>query len=316
MTIPNFFILGAPKCGTTALAQWLGEHPNIYMSPVKEPHFYSTDLKNKTAIRTAHQYKHLFDGAGSTHKAIGEASVWYLYSKNAVLNILDDLPDAKFIVCLRNPVEMAYSLHGQHLKSSNEHIADFRQAWEAQTQRKRGGNVRKLCTEPSLLLYGPACSLGEQVERLQRCVRKEKVLYVLLDDLKNDPGACYRNVLDFIGVQDDQRTEFPVINAASRSRNLKVAALVKWIVGIRNALHVPRLGVGLLALHKRWNSEPSGRPPMDDQMRAELHQYFAKDIERLQILVNRDLGAWLDSPDAANHDDDILRNQKDAENAV
>jgi hypothetical protein len=107
---PNFFIIGAAKCGTTSLSVWLGGHPQIFMSSMKEPHFFNND--DRQAIRTLDDYEALFWSATEEHIAIGEASVWYLSSADAVPAILQYQPEAKFIVMLRNPVEMAPALHG------------------------------------------------------------------------------------------------------------------------------------------------------------------------------------------------------------
>jgi hypothetical protein len=94
---PNFFILGAPKCGTTSLARWVGEHPSVFICPEKEPHFFNTDDRHR-GVEAIVDYEALFSGAQEQHVAIGEASVWYLSSLEAVPNILRYEPAAKFIV--------------------------------------------------------------------------------------------------------------------------------------------------------------------------------------------------------------------------
>ena len=111
---PNFFILGAPKCGTTSLATWLGAHPQVYMSPDKEPHYFNADDRHP-GVSSLERYEQLFAGAGAEHAAVGEASVWYLYSKVAVANIEEYCQEPRYIVCLRNPVDMAHSLHEQQV---------------------------------------------------------------------------------------------------------------------------------------------------------------------------------------------------------
>ena len=107
---PNFFILGAPKCGTTSLAAWLGEHPNIFVSSEKEPNFFNTEDK-RGITNTLEQYEDLFREAGTEHVAVGEATVWYLSSPEAIDRILKYNSDARFIVMVRNPLEMAPALH-------------------------------------------------------------------------------------------------------------------------------------------------------------------------------------------------------------
>lgn len=288
---PNFFILGAPKCGTTALASWLGEHPNVFMSPVKEPHFYSTDLKNRQA-RTRKEYERLFRGVSASHTAVGEASVWYLYSELAVPNILAEIPDAKFIVCLRNPVEMAYSLHGQQILANNEQIKDFVEAWNAQDQRSRSENVTRLCVDPKLLLYGPACKLGAQLQRLLALCGPEQVKVVFLEDMKKDAASVYQDVLKFLDVVGDTRTTFPVVNAASERRSQALSRAVKATSLMRRRLGVPRLGTGLMSFIDRINRQKSTRESMKPKARCMLIDYFQQDMVLIEKLTGRTLDHW------------------------
>ena len=131
MKEPNFFILGAPKCGTTALAQYLSDHPKVFMTDPKEPHHFNTD-QNYGDFKDAERYRKLFQDAGPEHQCVGEASVWYLYSKDAVANIEATIGAPRYIAMLRNPVEMAASLHEQLVYSGNENITSFEKAWAAQ----------------------------------------------------------------------------------------------------------------------------------------------------------------------------------------
>ena len=146
MKKPNFFIIGAPKCGTTSLAAWLAEHPNIYMSPIKEPHFFCSDF-NVVIIPNEAEYYRLFKKAGDQHMAVGEASTSYLYSQVAVPRIERELPGAKYIVMVRNPVEMAYSLHEEFVFLGAEHIHDFEMAWRLSPKRRAGRIVSRWCSE-------------------------------------------------------------------------------------------------------------------------------------------------------------------------
>ncbi len=142
--LPNFFILGAPKCGTTSLASWLGEHENIYMSPVKEPNYFNTDVRIIGRL-TDWEYQALFRGACEKHMAVGEATTGYLRSRVAVERILDAVSDARFIVCIRKPIEMAISYHGELVKSGIETETDFETAWRLQEIRRRGVRTPPLC---------------------------------------------------------------------------------------------------------------------------------------------------------------------------
>ncbi len=122
---PNFFIVGAPKCGTTALYEYLRPHPSIFMPRHKEPHYFASDLGTYPFIKTLDDYRRLFDGAGPQHLRVGEASVYYLRSTTAIANIRAFNPDAKLIAMFRNPVEMVHSLHSQLLYVAEENESDF-----------------------------------------------------------------------------------------------------------------------------------------------------------------------------------------------
>ena len=165
MKKPNFFILGAPKCGTTSLAHWLALHPQIFVSPVKEPFYFNTDDQARVRF-SFREYEALFAGAGAEHVAVGEASTWYLHSAVAVTAILNYSDRPKFIVMVRNPVEMAYSLHEQEIFSGQENEPIFRKAWSLQGQREKGRSIPKGCIEPKRLQYGWELSLGTHLQRV------------------------------------------------------------------------------------------------------------------------------------------------------
>jgi len=297
---PNFFIIGAPKCGTTSMARWLAEHPNIYMSPVKEPNFFNTDDR-WTVTRTLRQYEALFQDAGPDHIAVGEASVWYLFSREAVPNILAYCENPKFLVMIRNPIEMAYSLHQQELYSGNEHIKDFKKVWELQSKRANGLEISHFCVEPKRLLYGPACKLGEQLERLYNLVPDEKVLVLVLDDIKKNPRHEYIRVLNFLGVPDDGRVNFPVYNPAKEHRSpfigKAIAFVGRTVGGWKKSLGIQR-GFGVLNALNKANTRLRNRPPLDESTWQKLAEYFAEDIRKLSRLLERDLSHWLDFPSA------------------
>ena len=162
MKEPNFFIIGAPKCGTTSLARWLSEHPEVFMSPVKEPHFFSTDF-SLGDFSDENSYYALFADACPNHIAVGEASATYLRSEVAVMNIENKHRRARYIVMLRNPVDMAHSLHWQAVFSGDENAEDFEQAWRLNSKRENGQDIPPNCRDPKTVQYRRFCSLGEQL---------------------------------------------------------------------------------------------------------------------------------------------------------
>ncbi|MGJ0516434.1 MAG: sulfotransferase domain-containing protein [Methylomicrobium sp.] len=290
MNNPNFFIIGAPKCGTTSLAAWLSEHPQIYI-PYKEIHYFSTDLKS-TWVPDRAQYEELFSRAEPQHKALGDASVWYLYSKVAVQNIEKFCQNPRYIVCLRNPVDMAYSLHEQQLVEGNENIESFERAWELSEARLLGKEISPWCLEPKHLVYKEACSLGRQLERLFQMVPKERVHLVILDDVKENPGAEYRKVLQFLNVDDDGRVDFSAHNPAKRNRFSFVRRMTLSLGNIKRrlGLHYP---FGVLKWINQHNMQYRPRPELSPDMRRRLQDYFKADVEKLGALIDRDFSGWI-----------------------
>ena len=262
------------------------------MSPVKEPNFFNSDHLDKLRL-TRDEYERLFEGASSAHAAVGEASPWYLYSKAAVPAILDYSPDAKFIVCLRDPVAMAYSLHNQSLFAGTEQIEEFERAWRAQPDRTRGLEV-PAHSEPAHLLYGPICRLGEQMDRLQRLAGKERVHAVFLDDIRQDPSTQYRDVLRFLGAKEGFQPDFRPENQAQQRRFPLLRRAARQLGIAKRALGLRR-GFGVLERLDSWNRKPHRRKA-DPAMAAELRDYFRADVQLLARITGRDLSAWLNSP--------------------
>src|ERR1017187_7380133 len=147
---PDFVIVGAPKCGTTAAFATLQKHPQLFLPDIKEPHYFAYDFPGYRGVRTVEDYDRLF--ADAERKQLrGEASVSYLSSKEATAAILRRRPDAKFIALVRNPLDMFVSWHNQCLKALDEDEQDPERAWMLQSERAQGRRIPRLCKEPSFL---------------------------------------------------------------------------------------------------------------------------------------------------------------------
>ncbi|ADE14477.1 sulfotransferase [Nitrosococcus halophilus Nc 4] len=292
MKRPNFFILGAPKCGTTSFASWLSAHPEIFMSSPKEPRYFNRDFQSFFRPRSIKEYEQLFEAADEGHLVVGEATTGYLHSLEAVPAILQYNADAKFLVCLRNPVHMVPSLYSQNLKSGIEKELSLERAWALQKERRRGVLVPRTCPDPKQLLYGPICSLGEQMERLFKLVSRERVLVILLDDMKIDPRREYRRALDFLGVGDDGRSHFPVENARQIPRYPRLAQGVRVAATVRKRLGIGK-GTGVASIVQSWNNRRAINNLISPEMQEKLCIYFRDDVEKLSKLLGRDLTSWL-----------------------
>lgn len=289
---PNFFIVGAPKCGTTSLATWLDEHSQIFMSPRKEPYFYSSDIKNPNAVRSRAAYERLFKDAERKHLAVGEASTDYMYSRIAIPQILKEIPNAKFIVSLRNPVDMAYSLYRQRVKSGDENLKNFREAWDLLDKRKEGCALPPFTSSADLLLYDLTCMLGEQLERLYDNAPKDQILVILLEDIKSNPRKCYENILNFLEVPDDGRLCFPVLNSAVEPKFWVLSEIIGIGNRVKDRLGLPPLNKTLSQWIINAITKESERKTMDPNMREELLAHFEPEICRVESLLGRDLSGW------------------------
>jgi len=298
MTRPNFFIVGAPKCGTTALSEYLKGHPSVFICEPKEPNYFSFDFRGLQYVRDEKAYVALFGHATSSQTRIGEASVSYLYSREALPAVKQFVPDAQIIVMVRNPVNMAISLHRQLVYAGYEDVHDFEEAWRLQESRRNGLHIPPNCREEAFLQYAEVCSLGTQLQRLHAVFPSEQIKVILFDDFVRDTRGVYREVLDLLGLPDDARENFPLINEAKRPRYEMLSKVIArgkpWVVRV--------------ALQARdmtgWNPFPwLRRLESINQIRVEKYSIrwdfckemlaaFKEDIALLSSLIERDLSCW------------------------
>jgi len=291
---PNFFIIGAPKCGTTSLAKWLSDHPQVYMSPVKEPHYFNRDHHYRN-IPEEDAYVRLFDGVTDAHRAVGEASVFYLFSDVAVPEIEAAVSGARYIVMIRNPVEMAHSLHEQQLVAGNEHIEDFETAWEKSDRRLQRKDVTFWCREPKLLAYTEVCKLGKQIERLYETVPEERVHVIVFDDLEENASREYQKTLQFLNLDKYNRTDFSAHNTAKERTSQWLRRVVKGVNAVKQSLGLYRLGTGIMDQLDKLNTNYRSRPPLSPRVRQDVARYFEDDVRRLSGVLDRDLTHWVNT---------------------
>jgi hypothetical protein len=278
---PSFFIVGAPKCGTTSMYHYLEQHPQVFLPRQKELNYFADDLFPDYISQR--DYMALFAGAGDA-VAVGEASVWYLFSSNAARNIHAFDPAARIIVMLRDPVEMLYSKHSQHYFQGMEQEADF---------------ARALFRNPAptpLLDYRAIGRFTHQVARYLELFGPEQVHVILYQDLKADPAAVYRDTLAFLGVDAGFVPDFAVHNANKLPRN----AMLRRLSQLPPALLQPLRRLLPFRLRRRlietvigWNARYAPRPRLDAGLASRLRAELAPDVRELAGLIGRDLSDWL-----------------------
>jgi hypothetical protein len=289
--LPNFFIIGAPKCGTTSLSKWLAGHPEVYFSPIKEPHFFNTD-ENWFWRGTEKKYLKLFEKVKTYHKAIGEGSVWYLNSKVAVSNIEKFTnKNAKYIVCLRNPIEMVVSLHNQLIVTGIENILDFNKAWKMSEHRNEDQGFTSFYRQTSHLHYKNSCLLGQQVQRLFENVPRDRIHFVFIEDMKSNPEKIYNQVIHFLNLTAHKKNDFVKENSSKKLRSGIFKKVLLFLGFLKIKMGIP-FNFGLLNKMEKFNEISGKYPDIDLELEKELKEYFFNDIELLENLVQRDLSEW------------------------
>jgi len=312
--LPNFFIAGAPKAGTTSLYHYLDQHPEIYMSPVKEPSFFADEIRPEnfsdemlrmvrhdidtlpaylsgpmTSKRFAgpvtdfDSYLKLFQRAGG-YKAVGEASVCYLWSESAPRNIAARCPEARIIIILRHPVERAFAQY-MHVLSLELEPMTFREYIDAS----------RACTNSRLSKLHPFLEFGrysEQVQRYLDAFPREQIRIFLYEDYLRDPAALLREVFSFLSVDASFEPD--------RSRHYLEARVPRSLAVHRFLTRSGMWRSGKNALPASWRRRlrgavfrPSNSIPLLPDDRAFLAGYYRDDVEHLAELLQRDLSAWL-----------------------
>ncbi len=307
---PNLFIIGAPKCGTTSLAYWLSEHPQIYFYVGKgkdskvEPHYWLRGFKNVVGFNSR-DYFNIFDNINySKYKYAGEASTLYLfYSGVAIKNIEEAVENPKYIVCIRNPIDMAFSQWMQHMKNGFElETTSFISAFNLSDWRKEGKYVKlnpNAGYPPEVGDYKGLCALGSQLENLFCIVNRERVLVLVLDDIKKNPREEWLRIMDFLQLSDDGRKDFPIYNEQRVLANkllyyslyIPLTAIAVKTYKIRNKFGLTGLNL-LEKFRKGVFAKPRKKRTLSLDERRILREHFIEEIEKLEYLLGRKFEDW------------------------
>ena len=278
---PDIFIIGAPKCGTTTLFDWLSQHPHICPASIKEPHFFSCDLNHGPNL-SMQEYLSLFTKTSPAQKHGLEGSVWYLFSTTAIPNILYEFPTARFIALFRDPVDMALSLHNQKLVSGHETVKSFSSAWHKRLPRREGKSVPLSCRESKLLDYEEACKIGSQLLRAKRTIQPGQLLTLSLNELKKAPLEAYLKVCSFLQLEPSTDIAFSVCNSASSRKVHSIAYLHALYKTFDLRYGMPKLGLGFLRRLDSWNRQGKRYDSMSAELRNQLACTFDEERRLLK----------------------------------
>ena len=298
---PNLFIVGQPKSGTTALHQFLGQHPEIYMSSIKEPHFFCADfhLESDRAygrqrffdFRNESAYLQLFSRAKEV-KIAGESSTNYLYSQVAAEKIYNFNPDAKIIIILREPAKFLYSLHSHYVKFTEENEPDFLTALALETDRKQEKSTSPRVISPSYLYYSQRVQYYQQVKRYCDRFSPEQIKVIIFEEFKSKNDRVFQEILDFLAVDNNFIPEYEAINTNKEVKfktinNLINSPLVKSISKNLLSQEFNEFVRDNIVEKYLWHSAPKTKMP--EEIKVQLMKQYKSEVVKISELLNLDL---------------------------
>ena len=301
---PDFFIVGHPKSGTTALYEMLRAHPQIYMPELKEPVFFAGELPREAhryrAPATLEEYLALFAPA-TPQQRVGEASASYLWSRTAAGRIAELQPDARIVAILREPASFLRSLHLQCLQSRYETERDLRTAIALEEERRRGRRVPRGSRWPQVLLYSEHVRYVEQLRRYHALFGRERVLVLIYDDFRRDNEGTVRRVLRFLDVDDARTVRAQEANPTVSVRSARLDDLLHAVsVGegaLARAVKGPIKALTPRALRRRALRATRRKvlfadaPAPDEELMRELRRRFKPEVAATSEYLGIDLAA-------------------------
>lgn len=302
--LPNFMIIGAGKSGTTALYEYLAEHPEIYMSPVKETNFFALEgeafvnpeddpeqlYHYPWSVTNWEDYQNLFSGATS-EKAIGEVSPMYLYSSEAAFRIKERLPEIKLIVILRDPVDRLYSRYMHLARENREPSAHFEDALQE-------GNIwwRRNDLVPEGFYH-------QHLAKYYQLFGEGQIRVYLYEDFRKDPLKVVQNIYDFIGVNGWYEPDLTVeYNVSGKIQNKAVDKLIGQNSILKATIDKisPNMMSAIRGSHqlKKWINQLRKKNLRKDPLsvttrKTMIEKIYGEEIVKLQHLIHQDLSHWL-----------------------
>ena len=303
--VPDFFVVGHAKSGTTALCEMLRDHPQIFMPEMKEPWFFSTDMRPRfppprsgPTPDTLDEYLELFREARADQRA-GEASSSYLWSRTAAAGIAEVAPGGRVIAILRDPASFLRSLHLQLIQTHVESEQDLGRALALEAERREGRRIPRRSFRPQLLQYADHVRYTEQLRRYEDHFAREQILVLIYDDFRADNEGTVRRVLRFLDVDDRAPVRVLDSNPTVRVRSQGLDDLLhavstgrspRWRVAQRTLKAVAPRTLRRRALTLTRRRVVLGPTlAVDDELMCELRRRFRPEVEAVSEHLGRDL---------------------------
>lgn len=274
---PNFFLVGAAKSGTTALADALSQHPQIYMSAIKEPYYYC-----EQPLMTDGQYEAMFRGAES-FAIRGEATTGYLYDPSTASRIIADCPDARIAMILRNPVDMAFSFWQFMQTNGSEHrsFPDALKDIDGDTLSNPAGRSENY-------LYVRRARYAPQVHRFLDTFGHDRCHIMIYDDYRSDAEGVLEGLFQFLGVDPTFTASNRNLNSGATARSRFAHKLIHRNYPLLKACLPPEWRRKLRSGVKRMNRKVASNLRLNSSEKKEFWQYFETDVADLSRMIGRE----------------------------
>jgi hypothetical protein len=303
--VPDFFLAGHPKCGTTALYEMLRAHPQIFMPEVKEPRYFASDMRQRFQPRrsgalpaTLEEYLALFAPAAAA-QTVGEASPTYLVSHTAAGLIAEVQPQARIVAILREPASFLRSLHLQLVQSHVESVKDLGKAISLERERRQGKRIPRRSHRPQSLQYSEHVRYVEQLRRYEELFPREQILVLIYDDWRSENEQTLRRVLRFLGVDDNASIAVKDVNPTVLVRSQPLEEMMNAVSTGRGPIsRAAKAAVKTVAPQRlrreafraiRQNVVLGEPKPPDAALMLELRRRFKGEVEALSAHLERDL---------------------------
>lgn len=296
MPMPDFLIIGAQKAGTSSLYYYLKQHPQIYMSPIKELHFFTYEGESShgsssiaqhnesfAVVNNIEDYQKIFQAAPES-SVVGEASPSYIYAPKAAERIKHHIPNAKLIAILRHPAERAYSNFLHAIRHNHEPIQDFKQALHEEETRIRNNSA-------FLWHYKSKGFYYKQLTRYFALFDRSQIKVCLYEDLKTNPAGVIKDLFEFLEVDASFEPDVSrKYNVSVVPKNQLLSTVITSLKPIKPAL---KTLVPDRVRHYVRSQVFDTPPPISPEMRKHLVKEYREDILQMQELLGRDLSVWL-----------------------
>lgn len=294
---PNYFIVGAPRCGTTSLLTYLLDHPEIYAPGTWEFNYLSEDLTwvSEPPVSSDEEYLSHFQNTDE-YKRVGEKSAFYLYSEVAPRRIFELNPSAKIICLLRDPVEAMWSLYKYHVASLREDILSFEKALQVEDKRKQGQLVPEHANFIEDLLYRDIYHYPEQLRRYMTIFDRQNIHTIVFDEFVSDTDRVFRELLRFLEVSPMSLPSYEAHNVGQQLNSLRARRLLEKYPAVRGTLRrlLPepvKKGIQEL-LGISAGGRPQGLSKMDAGLKAKLRAVYRPEVRELEELIGKELPHW------------------------